>query len=85
MPLTMRPSMWGGDHNDLPTTANTVQYSVHGLPESHSALISHKPHTHPVRWQVKHVTSPDVRGEWHGDYATPEEALAALSKDFPDA
>jgi hypothetical protein len=85
MPLTMTPSMWTGDAPQLnpPTTENTVQYQVRGLPNDHHALIGHKPHTHPVRWWFVVHTSPDARGDWHGDYATPEEALAALSKDFP--
>lgn len=89
MPLTMTPSEWKGSDNtpgsNPSTTETTHQYRVQGLPESHSALIGHKPGTHPVRWWFIVHRIPDVLGEWHGDYATPEEALAALSKDFPDA
>lgn len=84
MPLSMSPSVW--NHGDTPTSENTVQYTVRGFPNyDQFALIGHKPRTSPVRWQIRLKTIPDVQGEWYGDYATPEEALAALSKDFPDA
>lgn len=83
MTLTMSPSMWSEDDNTLrrtpQTTENTIQYQVRGLPNGHSALIGHRPDTRPIRWHVSHQTSPDVAAGWHGDYATPEEALAALS------
>jgi hypothetical protein len=83
MPLTMIPSMWGSD--DKPTAENTVQYRVQALPRNHFALIGQKPETHPARWWFVVHTLPDVQGDWHGDYATPEEALAALAKEIPDA
>jgi hypothetical protein len=72
--------------DDPPTTENTVQYLVRGfLNHNQSALIGQRPNTRPVRWQTRLQTVPDRQEEWSGDYATPDEALAALSKDFPDA
>ena len=83
MPLTLAPSIWtGGDGSlryELPTTANTIQYLVQGLPDSHFALIGHNPDAHPIRWQFVYDTPTKPSGDWQGDYATPEEALAALS------
>ncbi len=81
MPLTLVPSIWTGDSPD-PPAGIAIQYRVQGLPDGHSALISQKANTNPIRWEVFHKRSPDESGEWQGDYISTEEALAALSTNI---
>lgn len=73
--LTLVPDDAIGDGRE-PGTEPT-QFEVIGLPEGQCALICA---TCGQRWQILRGEpgTPRVWGSWEGDYATAEEALAAL-------
>jgi hypothetical protein len=48
-----------------------------GLPETDAAELA----ADNGKWRILR-TRNGVRGEWTGDYATADEALAALQKEF---
>jgi len=77
--LTMRECARSGKGPDL-RNWDTVEYLVQHLPEGEEARIARFDN----RWQVRRVRSGVASG-WGGDYATAEDALAALQiSAFPE-
>jgi hypothetical protein len=77
MALTLREKMWLGDGGTL-STKTPIQYEVVGLPAGQAALIGMM----ESRWQIIHYKTTGDTAEWHGDFASPEAALAALRTDL---
>lgn len=63
----------------VPSSGTVHRYIVGGLPLGKQAAIAQRDDA----WRIWHVGdgSPD---EWHGRYATAEEALAALQAEWGD-
>lgn len=74
--FTLIPELATGT-GTLSSDGRVSSYIVGGLPLGKQAAIAQRDHA----WRIWHVGdgSPD---EWHGRYATAEEALAALQAEW---
>ena len=60
---------------------NPVQYEVRGLPPGQDAIfVEQNVRVRPIRWQISRKRD-GVHGR-EGDFATPQDALAALEDEF---
>jgi hypothetical protein len=76
MKLTLRETMWSGNGVAFRTGA-VIMYEVDGVPPGEKALIRKNPYKDS--WQTLREKK-GVPGEWTGDYATADDALAVLQK-----
>lgn len=80
MQLTIRAIGHSGEGPGLTTNRRPFQYEVDGLPEGQRATIAE---FNGGRWRTLRTISGE-QGDWEGDHATAEDALAALGLQLAD-
>jgi hypothetical protein len=65
--------------NDLgrPPERRTIGWRIVGLPPGQGALVSEM----HGRWQILRIVD-GVHGEWYGEFATDDDAVAALQREI---
>jgi hypothetical protein len=76
--LTKRPIGWSRQ-GSVAFSGPVFQYEADGMPAGEKALISE----FNRRWRVMRVKD-GIGGDWTGDYADPDEAMNALSRELND-
>ena len=74
--LTLYQNGWG-------QYGEATMFEVLGLPQSQQALIANGGHKRQ-EWEILRIVD-GVHGEWSEAYGSAAEALAALSRDFPQS
>lgn len=60
---------------------SVVQYVVHGMPPGEEALIAYYGDPNRGSWRVLRVKGGE-QGQWEGDYASADDALAMLQREL---
>ncbi len=79
--LTMRPVMWTHSGAEIKKTDPVMRYKVFDEREKELAFITNtRASSLPASWQISRIQNGRVGGDV-GDYATPEDASAALQQE----
>lgn len=73
--LELRPKSFLRDGQTYGMNRRAFTYDVLGLPEGHTIEIGENRR----KWQIRRAISDGLYGDWVGEFATPEEALASLT------
>lgn len=79
MKLTIHPTMQFRDGPQITGTGPVIAFRVGGVPNGQQADIA----TFNQVWRILRVIN-GVQGEWTGEYATADDALAALERVLVD-
>lgn len=81
-PLTMQPVMWTHSGEVIRQTDQAMRYKVFDERGKEVAFITNtRASGRPASWQISRIQEGRV-GKDFGDYATAEDALSALQKEF---